>query len=30
MRQTYGFSHRAGTEINSALGLLFSLEGNMV
>ncbi len=24
-RQTYGFSRRAGAEINSALGLLFSL-----
>ena len=26
MRQTYGFSHRAGNEVNSFIGLLFSLE----
>ncbi len=26
MRQTYGFSHRAENEINSFIGLLFSLE----
>ena len=25
MRQTYGFSHRAGDEVNSSIGLLFSL-----
>jgi hypothetical protein len=25
MRQTYGFSHRAGRGLNPTLGLLFSL-----
>jgi hypothetical protein len=28
MRQTYGFSHRAGQKVRFLLGLLFSLSGS--